>query len=134
MKLLLDTNVISDFVRGDPRVQSRLRACPPADIAVSSVTVMEFAYGLTRNAPRARKIAPLIDTLLASLKVLPYSEADARETGRIRAELESSGSPIGLCDAMLAGVARTRGLVMITHNLAEFSRVSDLRTEDWQQA
>jgi tRNA(fMet)-specific endonuclease VapC len=105
-----------------------------ADIAVSSITVMEIAYGLARNAPRARKIAPLIDTLLASLNLLPYSEADARETGRIRAELESAGSPIGLCDAMLAGVARSRELQVITHNLDEFLRVSGLRTDDWRHA
>ena len=49
MKFLLDTNVISDFVRGDAVVQSNLRTSAPADVAVSAITVMEIAYGLARN-------------------------------------------------------------------------------------
>ena len=132
MKMLLDTNVISDFVCGEPRVLAQLRACAPADLAVTIITIMQIAYGLARNPPRARKIGPLLDSLLASLNVLPYGEQDARETGRIRAQLEAAGNPIGLCDAMLAGVARSRDLRMITHNLSEFSRVSGLRTTDWR--
>jgi len=132
MRLLLDTNVISDFVRGEASVQANLRSVAPADIAVSSITVIEIAYGLARNPPVARRIGPLIDVLLGSITVLAYSVEDARETGRIRSELEQVGRPIGLCDAMLAGVARSRDLLMITNNVAEFSRVPDLRCSDWR--
>ena len=58
MRLLLDTHVVSDFVRGEPFVRQALLACAPKDVAVSSVTVMEIAYGLARNPARARRIAP----------------------------------------------------------------------------
>lgn len=133
MRYLLDTNVISDFVRGVAVVQHRLRACAPSDVAVSTVTTMEIAYGLARNPVRARRIAPLIQSLLASVATLPYSETDATETGRIRAELESEGRPIGLCDAMIAGTARGRNLVVVTHNVSGFSRVSALNVVDWHQ-
>jgi tRNA(fMet)-specific endonuclease VapC len=134
MKLLLDTNVISDFVRGVVNVQARLRACAAIDLAVSTVTLMEIEYGLTRNEARARRIAPVISALLGSLSILPYSDADARQTGRIRAELERAGTPIGLCDAMLAGAARERGLCIVTHNVAEFARVENLNIQDWHTA
>ena len=134
MKLLLDTNVISDFVRGEVAVQARLRACSPSDVAVSSITVMEIAYGLERNPGRARKIGPLIDSILRSVTVLEYSEADARESGRVRAELEALGRPIGLCDAMLAGSALSRDLRIVTHNTGELERVNGLRVEDWRAA
>jgi tRNA(fMet)-specific endonuclease VapC len=132
MKCLLDTNVVSDFVRGISSVQQRLRAHAPADLSVSAVTVMEIQYGLSRNPQRARRIAPLIDLLIASIVVIAYSDDDARETGRIRAELEAIGRPIGICDAMLAGVARYRGLLLVTHNTSEFSQVTKLRAEDWR--
>ena len=134
MKFLLDTNVISDFVRGDTIIQSNLRTSAPADVAVSAITVMEIAYGLARNPRKAQRISPLIDALLASITILAYVDADAKETGRIRAELETVGQPIGLCDAMLAGVARSRDLLMITHNVSEFSRVQGLRFLDWRNA
>jgi len=133
MKLLLDTNVISDFVRGVESVQQRLRSTAPADIAVSTVTVMEISFGLARSAPRARRIAPVVEALLAAVTTLDYGDGDARETGHIRAELELLGRSIGLCDAMLAGVARSRNLTMVTHNLSEFSRVDGLRVADWRE-
>lgn len=95
---------------------------------------MEVAYGLARNPQRARRLAPLLDALFSSIAVLDYSNEDAIETGHVRAELETAGRPIGLCDAMLAGVARSRGLVMVSHNVAEFSRVSGLRWEDWRES
>jgi tRNA(fMet)-specific endonuclease VapC len=130
--LLLDTNVISDFVRGHGAVMQRLRACAPEDLAISAVTRMEVAYGLARNPPRAERLAPLLGALFASVVTLDYAEDDAIETGKVRAELEACGRPIGLCDAMLAGVARARGLRMVTHNTAEFSRVAGLQWEDWR--
>jgi len=131
MRLLLDTNVISDFVRGIETVQANLRASAPADLAVSSITVMEVMYGLARNPPRARRISPVVEALLATMNVVEFAEADARETGRVRAELEQAGRPIGLCDSMLAGIARHRRLTMVTHNTREFGRVDQLHVIDW---
>ena len=53
MKRLLDTSVVSDFVRGEPGVVKRLRASTPGSLAVSTITTMEVACGLERNARRA---------------------------------------------------------------------------------
>lgn len=131
MRLLLDTNVISDFVRGVETVQSHLRASAPAELAVSAISVMEVAYGLERNPQRARRIAPVVEALLASLRILEFSESDARETGRVRTELEQRGKPIGLCDSMLAATARRRGLTLVTHNTRELERVDRLSLLDW---
>jgi tRNA(fMet)-specific endonuclease VapC len=55
MRYLLDTCVISDFIKGEPGTQTRIRQTPPTDIAVSIVTVMELRYGLLLNAQRAQK-------------------------------------------------------------------------------
>ncbi|SOP96152.1 hypothetical protein CFBP4215_00900 [Pseudomonas syringae pv. syringae] len=49
----------------------------------------------------------------------------------IRAELARSGTPIGPYDQMIAGHARSLGLVVITNNQREFQRVEGLRVEDW---
>ena len=74
----------------------------------------------------------MLDALFDSIEVLSYVEDDAVETGKIRAELEAIGRPIGLCDAMLAGVARARGILVVTRNVSEFSRVPGLRWENWR--
>lgn len=134
MSLLLDTNVISDFVRGQQDVHRRLLQCAPADIYVSSVTVMEIEYGLARNPPRARRIEPVIAQLLKTVNVLAYDASDARESGNVRAELATTGQPIGLCDAMIAGVARCRNLTLVTNNVREFARVANLRWVNWRDS
>jgi tRNA(fMet)-specific endonuclease VapC len=63
--------------------------------------------------------------------VPPFDRAAAGHYADIRADLERRGQLIGPYDLMIAGHARSRGLVVITGNLAEFTRVAGLRSEDW---
>jgi tRNA(fMet)-specific endonuclease VapC len=131
-RYLLDTNVVSDFVRGHAAVQSHLRAAVPTDIAVSSVTVMEVTYGLELAPVRARSLRSVIEALLGSVELLPLSVEDARAAGALRASLRRRGRPIGPYDVLLAGCALARGLVFVTGNSKEFTRVSGLLVEDWR--
>jgi tRNA(fMet)-specific endonuclease VapC len=132
MKYLLDTNVISDFARGDRSVQHELRAHAPSDLAVSTVTVMEVDYGLAIAPGRRRAIGPVLDAMFDALHVLPFTAEDARAAGLVRAGLRKAGRPIGPYDVMLAGCALARGLVLVTANVAEFERVSSLVLENWR--
>lgn len=67
----------------------------------------------------------------ARLEVLSYDEHAANHTSQLRGELARSGTPIGPYDQLIAGHARSRGLIMITNNRREFDRVPGLRVEDW---
>ena len=67
MRYLLDTCVISDFIKGEAGTTVRLRQTPPVDIAISAVTVMELRYGLALNPQRAQKVEPAIASILSSL-------------------------------------------------------------------
>ncbi len=62
MRYLLDTCVISDFIKGEAGTTARLRQTPPVDIAISAVTVMELRYGLALNPQRAQKVYPQMMT------------------------------------------------------------------------
>ncbi len=132
MKYLLDTCVISDFVKGDVNVLARLKAEQPKDLAISSVTLMEIKYGLALNPARAKNILPLLDILLEMIQVIPYEQQDANATAVIRAYLKKQGTPIGPYDVMIAGCALARQLMMVTSNTKEFDRVAGLSLEDWR--
>ncbi len=95
MRYLLDTCVISDFIKGEPRTQTRVKQTPPADIAISSITVMELRYGLALNPQRAQKIEPAIASFLASVTILPFNTAEAEQAAQIRAIFKTQGQPIG---------------------------------------
>ncbi len=63
--------------------------------------------------------------------MLPFDTDAASHTAEIRAQLERSGNVTGPYDLMIAGHARSRGLVVVTGNLRDFERVDGLRSKDW---
>jgi tRNA(fMet)-specific endonuclease VapC len=127
VKYLLDTNVLSDFVRGEQAVTARLRQEAPPQLAVSVITEMEVEYGLARNPNLAPRVREAMRTLLNTISVLPFEREDARVAAQLRASLK----PIGAYDLLLAACALRRGLKIVTHNAREFVRVSGLGLEDW---
>ncbi len=133
MRYLLDTCVISDFIKGEAGTQTRLKQTPPADIAVSSITVMELRYGLALNPQRAQKVEPTIASFIASVTILPFDTTEAEQTAQLRAILKSQGQPIGAYDVLIAATALQHNLLMVTANQREFDRVPGLRTENWRQ-
>jgi tRNA(fMet)-specific endonuclease VapC len=73
-----------------------------------------------------------VDLLLQTVHQVPFEFGAAQEAARIRAVLESQGQPIGPYDVLLAGQAGSLGLIVVTANTKEFSRVSGLTLENWQ--
>ena len=132
MKYLLDTCTVSDFVKGQSGVQTRIKATPPHLISISAVTRMEVEFGLQLNPERARKLVSVIDAFLASIIILPFEDADAKAAGGLRSALQKQGQPIGAYDVLIAGCGLARGLIVVTSNLAEFQRVSGLQVENWR--
>jgi tRNA(fMet)-specific endonuclease VapC len=131
VKYLLDTNVLSDFARGEQAVTARLRQETPSQLAVSVITEMEVEYGLARNpnlVPRVREVMRMFPD---TISVLPFEREDARVAAQLRASLNSQGTPIGAYDVLLAACALRRGLSVVTHNAREFVRVGGLGLEDW---
>ena len=111
----------------------RLKTTRKGEAAICTVTVMEIEYGLRFNPARARKIEPMIRSLLQDLPILSYEVQDAAATASVRASLAKRGTPIGPYDVMIAGTALRRGLVMVTSNVGEFERVAGLNLDDWRK-
>ena len=138
MKYLLDTNVLSDFARGERAVMARLRQEAPPQLAVSVITEMEVEYGLARNPDLAPRVREAMRTLLNTISVLPFEREDARVAAQLRASLNSQGTPMEAYDLLLtaycllhAAGALRRGLKIVTHNAREFVGIGGLGLEDW---
>jgi tRNA(fMet)-specific endonuclease VapC len=132
MTYLLDTCALSDFARGEAGTLSRLRQLAPSDVSISAVSAMEVEYGLALDPIRARKLAPVMRSLVDAVAVLPFGVEEARASASLRAALRKRGRPIGAYDVLVAGQALARGLVLVTSNLREFGRIAGLRTENWR--
>jgi len=133
MRYLLDTNVCVDVFRGRADVMDRLRKSSPEDIAVSTITSYELYTGVEkcRQPDREREKVRL---LLGTIHELPFLGPTALTAARVRASLEAQGCSIGPYDVLLAGHALSAGLILVTANTSEFSRVQGLRLENWRVA
>jgi len=132
MIYLLDTCAVSDFIKGIPATLKQVKEKEPGMIAISSISRMEIEYGLRLNPERAKKILPVLQAFLSSIRIQPFGDADAQAAGAIRAALKREGRPIGSYDVLIAGTALARGLILVTSNTGEFSRIGGLLLEDWR--
>jgi tRNA(fMet)-specific endonuclease VapC len=130
VRYLLDTNVVIALLNdASSKVALRARQEQPRDIAISAIVVHELYYGAFKSR-RVENNPAIIDAL--QLEVIEFDREDARQAGAVRARLAAQGTPIGPYDALIAGQALARNMVLVTNNLREFGRVLGLQLEDWQ--
>lgn len=133
--LVLDSNTISYYFRGDPQVVPRLQAMRPADLGVPAIVEYELRYGLLRLPPEAAtpRLAGL-NQLLRPMQRLPFDQECAEHAARLRATLEAAGQPIGPHDVLIAATALRHNATLVTRNVREFARVPTLRWINWHAA
>ncbi|WP_454714122.1 type II toxin-antitoxin system tRNA(fMet)-specific endonuclease VapC [Caulobacter segnis] len=130
LRYLLDTNLCIRVLRDrPPGLRERFNAQADA-LCISTIVLTELLHGALKSA-RPDHNRSEVERFAAKLEVLDFDSAAADHTADIRATLERAGQPIGGYDLLIAGHARSRGLIVITGNLAEFQRVDGLRCEDW---
>lgn len=130
LRFMLDTDTCIRLMRDRPEgMRTRLNEGRMA-LCVSTVSLMEMLYGAEQAERRAVRMNE-IDHLTARVQVLAFDEEAAAHTAEIRAVLKKRGVGIGAYDVMIAGHARSRGLVVVTGNLREFERVDGLLYENW---
>jgi len=130
LKYMLDTNIAIYTVRNRPKRVREAFKRHQSQMCISTVTVGELIYGAERSAQPERNLTE-IEGLTARLEVSPFRAEAAVHFGQVRAELYKLGKPIGPHDMMIAGHARSLGLVLVTNNVKEFERVPGLRLENW---
>jgi tRNA(fMet)-specific endonuclease VapC len=133
--LVLDSNTISYYLRGDPLVVPRIQALPPAEIGVPAIVEYELRYGLLRmpQAAAALRLTALVQ-LLRPMQLLPFDSECAAQAARLRVDLEALGMPIGPHDTLIAATALRHQATLVTRNVREFSRVPGLQWLNWHEA
>jgi tRNA(fMet)-specific endonuclease VapC len=131
MRYMLDTNICIYAIKHKPeKVFQKLQTVDPQDVCVSSVTYAELVHGVEKSAT-VEKNRLALSMLLANIEILDFDVDAANCYGKIRANLEKKGTPIGPLDMMIAGHAMSMGYTVVTNNVKEFSRVPDLKIENW---
>jgi len=131
MKLyMLDTDTCSYIIRERPiGVLEHFRKLAMEQICISTVTYAELLYGVERSSSK-RINRPIIDDFVQHLDVIDWDNAAAEQYGKIRADLEARGQPIGAMDMMIAAHAKSIKAVLVTNNQKHFARIKGLKVEN----
>jgi tRNA(fMet)-specific endonuclease VapC len=127
---MLDTNICIYVMKNYPQALRDKFNALAEQLCISSITLGELHYGAEKSARRADNLSA-IDNFVARLDVLPFDAKAAVHYGQLRAELERAGTPCGPHDMQIGGHARSEGLIVVTNNLREFSRMPGVRVENW---
>jgi tRNA(fMet)-specific endonuclease VapC len=127
---MLDTNICIYVMKNYPLdLRDRFNSLAE-QLCISSITLGELHYGAEKSARRVDNLSA-IEAFVARLDVLPFEAKAAAHYGQVRAELERAGTPCGPHDMQIGGHARSEGLIIVTNNIGEFSRMPGLRVENW---
>ena len=127
---MLDTDTASFIIRDrSPRIRRRLATIDPDEVCISAVTLGELRYGTARTGSAVHDSA--VDLFVAHLHVLSWDASVCAAYGRLRAELERGGTPIGALDTMIAAHALHEDATLVTNNTRHFRRVKGLGLENW---
>lgn len=129
MRYALDTNTLCYYLQGQGSVVARVQAMSPNQIVLPSVVVHEVNFGLRRAGRRDSLDA--FSKMVQASGVLDFDAEAADHAARIRLALEAAGTSFGGPDLLIAATARRHGCTLVTHNTRQFSRVPELKLEDW---
>lgn len=131
LRYVLDTNTCIFIIKNRPaQVRERFAGLRPGEVGISSVTEAELLHGAYKSQ-RVRENLDAILDFASQMVVLPFDSRAADAYGRLRAELERRGTPIGPMDYQIAATALVHDVVLVTNNMGEVRRVPGLTVEDW---
>lgn len=132
MKYMLDTNICIFIIKKNENVLSHLKNIDFKEICISSITLSELEYGVVKSM-HYEKNKKALEDFIYNFSILQFDNDSAQEYGKIRAELEKIGSPIGSMDMLIAAHAKSQKLILVTNNTKEFMKVDRLKIEDWKK-
>lgn len=128
---LLDTDILSEFLRGNQKVVSKVDSSLKefGEINISVITYYEILNGLLYKD--AKKQLKKFIAFAELCNILPLTRQAAETAAEIQATLRKKGKEIGHTDTLIAGIAISNNLQLITNNTAHFNRIKNLELANW---
>lgn len=129
---LLDTNIISDFIKNPQgKAAQKIREVGNNNIFTSIIVACELRFGIRKKA--SKELTERVEKVLDVIEIINFTPPSDAHYAEVRTYLEKAGTPIGPNDLLIASHALTESLIMVTGNIREFERVPDLKVENWLQ-
>lgn len=131
MSCLIDTSICIALLKGsDKSLSEKIQLLAPSDLSLCSVVKGELLYG-ARNSRKVEANLELLSRFFSQFESLPFDDRAAEFYGTMRALLTKSGTPVGANDLLIASIALSNDLTVVTRNRKEFQFIPSLRLECW---
>jgi len=131
MKYILDTNICIYIIKQHPlEVIEKFKTITIGEIGISTITIAELQFGVEKSS-NPIKNGQALDKFLTPLEIIEFDSMASVEYGKIRADLEKKGMPIGPLDTLIGAHAKSLDMILITNNVKEFQRINGLKIENW---
>jgi tRNA(fMet)-specific endonuclease VapC len=133
VKYVLDTNVVSALMKGDPTVLARLQRMPKEAVGVPEPAFAEIEYGIARLSRSRRRdgLAQRLARVRAEIAALPWTREVSEQFGRVKAALERRGERLDDMDLAIAAHALASGATLVTADQTHMNRIAGLAIENW---
>jgi tRNA(fMet)-specific endonuclease VapC len=129
MIYLLDTDTVSLIVRKHPSVIAHLIKHENDEIYISAITYAELYYGLEKKG--SDRLFNEVISIMGKITIVNFDSSQSEIYGKIRVQLEKSGTPLGDMDMLIAAAALSAKAILVSHNTRHFSKIKGLTVEDW---
>jgi len=130
-QVLIDTDTLSFFFRGNENVVNKLQEYLTYydKINISIISYYEILSGLRFRD--SKKILKSFIDFTEQCSILPLTKESTEISSDIYANLRKQGNPINDMDLLIAGIAVSNEMILVTHNSKHFNRIENLDIEDW---
>lgn len=130
MRWMLNTDTCIAIIKGHSGAIKKLRGKSIGQVGISAITLSELNFGAAKSSRSGQAIAALAEFTIA-LEIASIDAEISFVYGSVRASLSKNGTPIGPLDTLIGSHALALDVTLVTHNIREFSRIKELRLEDW---
>ncbi len=127
MIYLLDTNIVSYWMRGDEKFISKIKSHKPSELSICTVTLAEIYYGIEKSPVKKKERRNKIERISSQLEIHSFDELAARKYSIIRSQLEKDGLAISERDLQIASIAMANKLIVVTRTRRNFLFSSSLK-------
>lgn len=128
---MLDTNICIYAIKNKPpQVFDKLKSNLDNGLCISSITLAELELGVYKSNNIEKNKTALIQ-FLSIIDIKSFDSSASIEYGKICAYLQNKGTPIGTMDMLISAHAKSEKLILVTNNVREFERVTNLEIENW---
>jgi tRNA(fMet)-specific endonuclease VapC len=130
MTYLLDTDTCIYWIKNINSVRNKIQQIGWEQICICNITVAELYFG-AYNSQRVVENLTRAENFIRDVEVIAVDNQAVKKFGELKAELRKTGQPVADFDLLIASVSLTRNYILVTNNTRHYSRISELKLENW---